>query len=1049
MFSRVVSKLTLLLLFNEIFVIGVFAQCTPPSAPVIGTIIQPTCAAPVGSISISGLPAEGTWTLTRYPDGATGTGTGTAVTVSGLSPGTYSFTVTIQDCTSERSGDAVINQVPSAPSAPVIVDITQPSCVTATGSIAVGGLPESGTWTLTRYPGALTSTGTGAETTLTGLSQGTYSFTVTAQECTSAISADAVINQTPAVPSAPAIGTITQPTCETATGSIALSGLPSAGTWTLTRFPGGAERTGTGATTTVSGLEPETYYFTVTTAGSCTSGNSSNTTIDNPPDLTAAPVISSVTQPTCDVRRGTVNLSGLPSSGTWSLSISPGNTTIEGSGVTSSVADLDEGRYTFRVTNAEGCRSASSENAVINDPPVIPAVPVHRIDCYLGNGFAVITVVSPVSPGFEYRIDNGPFRSSRTFMEIGNGNHTISVRSSGGCITAGDPFEVSCGCVNRPSVTLSSRTGTTCGNNAVTVNGNTYGGSATSVTITEDGSGSVTPSSSNVTPFSFTYTPGADDAGRVVTITVTTNNPLGEPCSPASSTYALSVGALPPAPVAGTITHPTCTSATGSVSFLGLPSTGNWALTRTPGNITTEGTGATTTIAGIESGAYTFTLTYNGCTSIASSPVVVNSRPVIPAAPSAGQVVQPTCTSATGTINLTGLPAEGTWTMTRYPGTVTTTGSGPTSSISDIPAGTYNFAVTNASGCVSALSANIIVNAQPPTPAAPVTGSVTAPTCAVPLGSVVLSGLPAGNWSINSVPGGLTLDGNTTTTTVSGLSPGAYSFTVTNRAGCTSASSTIILIPEIPDSPVLMITDPAPVCAPATADITSPGITAGSTAGLTFTYWLNQAATAEYNTPAAATAGTYYIKATNAAQCFVIMPVNVTVLDPPVAEAGSDQELEFSFITTVSAIQQGPGETGTWSVYSGSGSFSDPAAPATTLNELEVGENVFLWTVTNGACPASTDTLRIIVRDLNAPTLITPNDDGINDNFILTGIEILSGNELIVFDRRGVVVFKDMDYKNDWNGVDYNGRPLEDDTYFFVLKTGNYRQRSGFIVIRR
>lgn len=1022
-----------------------------PAAPVIGNITQPTCQTQTGSIALSGLPS-GNWRLNISPGNETRNGSGTTTTLTNLSPGTYTFTVTSQGCTSPSSANAVVNDPPASSPAPVIGNITQSTCSTSTGSIELTGLPSSGTWTLTVNPGGSTQTGTGSSTTLTGLAPGTYSFRVSVGDgCTSSLSAEATVNAQPAIPSAPVLGTTTQPTCETPTGSAGLSGLPSSGTWTLTRFPGSVERTGTGTSVTISGLTPGTYHFTVTNAGGCTSGNSAEVTFNNPPDVPGAPSIGTITQPSCDVRTGIISLAGLPSSGTWILTRSPGNITTEGTGTTVTVSELAAGTYTFRVTSSSGCTSAASASVVINAAPSIPSAPAQRIDCFMGNGFAIITVTSPVVSGYEYRLDNGEFQSSRTFSTVGNGNHRITVRSGAGCITIGDSFSVSCGCVNRPAVTLTSRTGTSCGITPVTITGNTFAGSASAVTITEDGAGTVSPTSVTSSPFAFTYAPAAADAGKVVTITFTTNNPLGEPCSPAIATYTLSVSTLPSAPVPGTITHPTCTSSTGSIAVTGLPSTGTWTLNRTPDNASIQGSGATTTISGVESGTYTFTVTYNGCTSSASPAVVVNSQPAIPAQPAAGDIVHPTCTVSTGTINLTGLPASGTWTLTRYPGIVATTGTGATASIPALPAGTYNFTVTSESGCTSAASANIVINPQPSTPSAPLTGAVTAPTCEQPQGSVALSGLPngGGGWTINSVPGGVTVTGSGATTVVRGLVPGAYGFTVTNSAGCTSASSTIVVVPAIPDAPVLAVTDPSPVCSPSTVNLTSPSVTTGSTAGLVLTYWTNQNATAEYATPSAATAGTYYIKATNSAKCFDIKPVHVVVLTTPAADAGPDQELNYVFTATVSAVPPASGETGTWSIYNGTGTFANPSQPVTSLSELGIGESIFLWTVTNGVCPASTDTMRIIVKDLTVPTLITPNNDGRNDYFILGGIENQSKNELIIFDRRGVIVFKDKDYSNDWDGIDYNGKQLADDTYFFVLKTGDGRQRSGFIVIRR
>jgi gliding motility-associated-like protein len=67
---------------------------------------------------------------------------------------------------------------------------------------------------------------------------------------------------------------------------------------------------------------------------------------------------------------------------------------------------------------------------------------------------------------------------------------------------------------------------------------------------------------------------------------------------------------------------------------------------------------------------------------------------------------------------------------------------------------------------------------------------------------------------------------------------------------------------------------------------------------------------------------------------------------------------------------------------------------------------------------------------------------------MLDGIEEQPGTEFAVFDRKGVLVYKSDNYKNEWNGIDFKGRTLPDDTYFFVLKPRTGRNRSGFIVLR-
>ena len=108
----------------------------------------------------------------------------------------------------------------------------------------------------------------------------------------------------------------------------------------------------------------------------------------------------------------------------------------------------------------------------------------------------------------------------------------------------------------------------------------------------------------------------------------------------------------------------------------------------------------------------------------------------MPTIPTVGVITQPTCALATASVVLSGLPTDN-WTIS--PGNI----SGNTASytITGLSAGTYNFTVTNASGCVSPATANVVITAQPLAPT--VIKASVAPGSVIGSGQVVFSAIPS------------------------------------------------------------------------------------------------------------------------------------------------------------------------------------------------------------------------------------------------------------------------------------------------------------------
>ena len=167
-----------------------------------------------------------------------------------------------------------------------------------------------------------------------------------------------------------------------------------------------------------------------------------------------------------------------------------------------------------------------------------------------------------------------------------------------------------------------------------------------------------------------------------------------------------------------------------------------------------------------------------------------------------------------------------------------------------------------------------------------------------------------------------------------------------------------------------------------------------------------------------------------------------------IVDAGPDRSLDV-----VSSIQlQGsvsPGSTAVWTVAGGSGAFANAFDTTTWVTSLASGYNTLVLTASLGQCVSASDTVIIHVSDLFIPEGFSPNGDGVNDTWEITGIAAFPGSTLQVFNRWGQLVYDSPDYTNQWDGRSNNGRPLPDDTYFHVLNLGGDRTYNGHVILKR
>ncbi|MBS1611158.1 MAG: hypothetical protein JSS70_20880, partial [Bacteroidetes bacterium] len=228
------------------------------------------------------------------------------------------------------------------------------------------------------------SNGSSVSTTATNLVQGTYVFTLTVTDNSSATGSDSVVitvnaaaNQSP-VANAGANKTITLPTNSVSldgSGSMDADGSITSYAWTKTSGPSqGSISNASSATTTATNLVQGTYVFklTVTDNSNATGSDSIVITVNGVPNQ--APVANAggnqtITLPTNSVTldgSGSTDADGLIASYAWTKVSGPSQGTISNaSSATTTAINLVQGTYVFKLTVTDNSSATGSGSVVI------------------------------------------------------------------------------------------------------------------------------------------------------------------------------------------------------------------------------------------------------------------------------------------------------------------------------------------------------------------------------------------------------------------------------------------------------------------------------------------------------------------------------------------------------------------------------------------------------------------------------------------------------------------------------------------------------------
>jgi gliding motility-associated-like protein len=990
--------------------------------------------------------------------------------------GPYTVTATVNNCVSPASVpfNVVVNVLPVIASASASNPTT---CGGVNGSITLTGLQPGQTYTVdvvkngVSQPALSITANASGNVVLTGLNSATYAgITCTANNCTSAAAPVQVLTD-PAAPAAPAANS-NGPVCAGATVTLSTPNLANA-TYTWAGPNGFASTNQNPSIPNVTTAASGNYSVTVT-VNNCVS----NATII-PVQVNALPTGNfSSSTPSCETKTIAFNDLSVPNSGNvsgWAWDFgdpaSGANNTSNAQNPTHSFATAGSYTVSLTATTDRGCTGpVFSRPVTINPQPkagfILPEV------C-LSDAFAQFVDTSRVIGGTinSWAWDFGDPASGalntstqqnaqHKYNAVGLYNVKLKVTTTSGCVDSLiQPITVN-GDIPVANFTPLS-TATMCANDSISIqDGSTVNfGSVTKVEIYWDNVGAPGVFETDDTPTpgkiykhlypnfqspptrSFTiryraYSGGTCVNDRIRTIVV-------------NAAPAVQFNAMPPACSDAVPFQITQASETGGVVGAGVFSG--------PGVSPTGIFSPTVAGVGTHTIRYTYTATAGGCVDFKEQTIQVLTPPTAKFGSSAPACETQTVTFTDSSTVQPGTGTIATWTWNFGDGTPSVVRNNNTPVTHTYAAAgpyTVTLQVTTNNGCRSAVT-SLPITVRP----LPTVDFSVSKTCLPSANAQFtdLSTIADGTqnaftylWTFGDPATGLndTSRAKNPSHIYTNLGPYTVTLRVTSGNGCVTTRSKVY--DDIHAQPIadFAISDADGVCI---GDAVSFTDNSNYQDGTPVSWFWSLGDGTIRNTQnignyTYATARTYPVKllVVNSHGCPSDTTTKQFTVHPyPVVNAGPDRFVLEGGTITLEPIVTGNDLQFLWSpgIYLSSTTVEKPV--------FQAGEDrTYTLTVTaRGGCSASDQMFVKVLKMPQVPNTFTPNNDGINDFWLIDYLNTYPSNRVQVFSRTGQLVFESKGYGKPWDGT-MKGKPLPFDTYYYIIEPGNGRKPlTGYVTI--
>lgn len=514
---------------------------------------------------------------------------------------------------------------------------------------------------------------------------------------------------------------------------------------------------------------------------------------------------------------------------------------------------------------------------------------------------------------------------------------------------------------------------------------------------------------------------------------------------PSSSDTAMVITDIPPTFASAGADQVVCAANTVFPGNAPATGTGTWLLVSGSGSITLpNNANSPVTSLGPGENIFVWSIANGVCPAVNDTISIFNNENSIPDA-GPDQVI---CSLASSLAADTPTVGSGVWTLVSGAGSILSSTS-PSTIVSNLAIGQNVFAWTISNGICPSRADTVIITVN-----APSTNANAGPDFTVCGTSALLSGSSpvngTGTWTVLAGSGTFSSP-NSGSTTVSGLNAGTNTFVWTIVNGtCPASSDTVNVTSELPPAAAFAGADTT-ICADSIQlNANSPAAGTGAwtavTAGPSVSAAGNPAATA---LNLAAGQNVFVWTISSGTTCPASTDTVIITVDeyPTTANAGADISSD-QVIITLAGNDPATG-TGAWNNLSAEGNILAPNNYNSSFIVTESGEFTLTWTISNGVCPSSTDTVHIEIEFDPIPEIITPNGDGQNDVFLIKALQFNNNIRLSIFNRWGNIVYYTEDYKHDFDGRNNAGVELEEDSYFYQVEANGIEKFKGYLLIKR